>query len=332
MRKTHRPHRRLAARALTALAMTAACSAALAPAVAATSRTLRHRTPLTKALSHDVRLPRRDFAVVTGSASDPDDVDGRLDIQRVRDRVFQLDGSHYLISYRVRTYTPFASERLDGHWRNFDLELDRDGRPARSGPSSSLRRRRRPAGADRLDRDPRGARDASARPAPTTEHSRSADRAGCSARDRTSGRATSTPTAWGHADGTTATRSPAKTAFPTTGWLRLDRPAWPTCAICGETCADARRQERAARRALSASRFSSNRAACMSSSSRNSASSVRARSPSSSGPRARTPSRSAAPASRPRRGAGAGRRCPSTAISTALRWKPGMSGRASRTS
>jgi hypothetical protein len=66
---------------------------------------------------------------VTGSATDPDDIDGRLDLQQVRDRVIQIDPHHYLLTYRVRTYTPFASQRLDGRWRNFDLELDRDGKP-----------------------------------------------------------------------------------------------------------------------------------------------------------------------------------------------------------
>jgi hypothetical protein len=69
----------------------------------------------------------RQHAVVTGTASDPDDTAGRLDIQTVRDRVVRVDRTHYLVSYRVRTYTPFATARLDARWRNFDLELDRDG-------------------------------------------------------------------------------------------------------------------------------------------------------------------------------------------------------------
>jgi hypothetical protein len=127
MRPTHRA-RGIASRALTALAMTAALSAALAPATAANSPALPTSHPADESPSRTTSMSLDEkHAVVTGSASDPDDVDGRLDIQRVRDRVIQLDGSHYLISYRVRTYTPFGSERLDGHWRNFDLELDRDG-------------------------------------------------------------------------------------------------------------------------------------------------------------------------------------------------------------
>jgi hypothetical protein len=128
MRTTHRPRRRLAIRTLTTLALSAACSAALATAVATTSTALATSHPADESPSRTTsELHDEKHAVLTGTASDPDDVDGRLDIQRVRDRVVQFDTSHYLISYRARTYTPFATERLDGRWRNFDLELDRDG-------------------------------------------------------------------------------------------------------------------------------------------------------------------------------------------------------------
>jgi hypothetical protein len=113
MRTTH-PHRRLVVRAVAALAVSAGV---LSPAV------------IPSAVADTAGDATAKTVVVTGTASDRDDVGGPLDIQRVRDRVLRVDQTHYLVSYRVRTYTPFASERLDHRWRNFDLELDRDGEP-----------------------------------------------------------------------------------------------------------------------------------------------------------------------------------------------------------
>jgi hypothetical protein len=113
MRTTH-PPRRLIVRAIAAVAVFASV---LSPALAA------------PAIAQTADGSIGKIVVVTGTASDRNDVEGRLDIQRVRDRVVQVDQTHYLVSYRVRTYTPFASERLDHPWRNFDLELDRDGQP-----------------------------------------------------------------------------------------------------------------------------------------------------------------------------------------------------------
>jgi hypothetical protein len=110
MRTSHRSLRPATARLISSMAVAAVLvGLAATPSVAAGGGT-------------DPKL-----VTLTGTATDRDDVDGRLDIQRVRDRVVQLDRSHYLVSYRVRTFTPFGSQRLDGHYRNFDLELDRDG-------------------------------------------------------------------------------------------------------------------------------------------------------------------------------------------------------------
>jgi hypothetical protein len=64
---------------------------------------------------------------MSGTATDEDDVAGRLDIARVRDRVVQIDDDRYRLTYRVQTYSPFGSERLAGPYRKFDLGLDRDG-------------------------------------------------------------------------------------------------------------------------------------------------------------------------------------------------------------
>jgi hypothetical protein len=68
--------------------------------------------------------PARSGVVSTGT--DPDDTPGRLDIGRVSDRAIEMSPDHFLISYRVTTLTPFATERLDVGDRNFVLELNRD--------------------------------------------------------------------------------------------------------------------------------------------------------------------------------------------------------------
>jgi hypothetical protein len=59
--------------------------------------------------------------------TDPDDTLGRLDISRVQDRALEVDRHHVLITYRVQTFTPFGTHRLNDTERNFVLELDRDG-------------------------------------------------------------------------------------------------------------------------------------------------------------------------------------------------------------
>lgn len=63
---------------------------------------------------------------VTGSATDPDDTAGRLDISRVTDRVTQIDRRHSVVTFRVRTLAAFDSQRLSPRHRNFVLELNRD--------------------------------------------------------------------------------------------------------------------------------------------------------------------------------------------------------------
>jgi hypothetical protein len=75
----------------------------------------------------DEPAPAKSGLVATGSVSDPDDTLGRLDIGRVSDRTVEVRKDRYLISYRVRTLTPFGTARLDVADRNFVLELNRDG-------------------------------------------------------------------------------------------------------------------------------------------------------------------------------------------------------------
>jgi hypothetical protein len=74
--------------------------------------------------------------VAAGSATDPDDTHGRLDIGRVRDRAVEMSPDHFLITYRVTTLTPFATDRLDVDDRNFVLELNRD---AEAGSERNVR-------------------------------------------------------------------------------------------------------------------------------------------------------------------------------------------------
>jgi hypothetical protein len=227
MRKTHRPHRRLATRALIALSLSAACGSVLAPAVAATSTSLATSHPNDEGPTRTTSDSNVEtVAVVTGAASDPDDVGGRLDIERVRDRVVQLDHTHYLISYRLRTYTPFATRRLDGQSRNFDLELDRDGRP----------------GSERtvivLDADgilqaqiiSTATREVLATVSATRPNDRALEISGprrlLGARSYfwTSNFHSEQSPACGMSDGFPIT---CQDSAPDDGWLRLDRPAWP---------------------------------------------------------------------------------------------------------
>jgi hypothetical protein len=147
-------------------------------------------------------------------------------MQRVRDRIIQLDRAHYLISYRVRTYTPFDSERLDGDQRTFDLELNRDGHPGSERTVNVL--------------DDDGVLQAQIISTATREViatvpvSRPNDRAielsgprrllGARSYFWTSNfhRAGSQSCGW--QDGFAVT---CQDSVPDDGWLRLDRPAWP---------------------------------------------------------------------------------------------------------
>jgi hypothetical protein len=63
---------------------------------------------------------------VSSTMTDPDDTDGRLDISLVQNRAVQVGRHHVVMTYRVRTYTPFGSGRLNDTDRNFVIELNRD--------------------------------------------------------------------------------------------------------------------------------------------------------------------------------------------------------------
>ena len=227
MRKTHRPHRRLAIRALIALSLSAAFGSVLAPAVAATSSSLATSHPSDESPTRTTTDSHVEtVAVVSGAASDPDDVRGRLDIQRVRDRVFQLDHTHYLISYRLRTYTPFMTRLLDGRSRNFDLELDRDGRPGSERTVVVLAER----GVLQAQIISTATREVLATVTATRPNDRALEISGprrlLGARSYfwTSNFHSKQSRACGMSDGLPIT---CQDSAPDDGWLRLDRPAWP---------------------------------------------------------------------------------------------------------
>jgi hypothetical protein len=210
MRSTHR-YRRLTSRALAAVAVSAAVlTPALAPSAIADSFDRSHA----------------DKAVLTSTVTDPDDVGGRLDIQRVRDRVVQIDRHHALVSYRVRTYTPFASQRLGSRWRNFDLELDRDGRPGSERTVMIVDN----GGVLEAQIISTATREVLATLSPSRPSDRVIDLTG--PRRLLGARSYFWTSNWhakgsplcGRRDGFPIT---CQDSVPDDGWLRLDRPAWP---------------------------------------------------------------------------------------------------------
>ena len=101
-----------------ALAMSGLCIAALAGSTA-------------YAVADAPRSPsgptERTSVITTTTVSDPDDVDGRFDIASVRHVVSEADRGHVWVSYTVSTYPTWVDLRLDRRFRNFVLELNRDG-------------------------------------------------------------------------------------------------------------------------------------------------------------------------------------------------------------
>lgn len=64
---------------------------------------------------------------VTTTLTDHDDTAGRLDVARVRHRLTVFGPDHARVSYTVTTHDAFRATRLSPRWRNFVLELNRDG-------------------------------------------------------------------------------------------------------------------------------------------------------------------------------------------------------------
>ncbi|MGH3498644.1 MAG: hypothetical protein ACRDP1_14370, partial [Nocardioidaceae bacterium] len=63
------------------------------------------------------------------TVSDPDDTAGRLDIAAVGHTIVVRRGRPTSVRYRIRTYSRFSDSDLDRRFRNLVIELDRDGEP-----------------------------------------------------------------------------------------------------------------------------------------------------------------------------------------------------------
>ncbi len=86
-------------------------------------------SPMSSASTSRDARPSSGSVVTTTTVSDPDDVDGRFDIAQVSHVVSEADRHHVWISYTVSTYPSWVEPRLDRRFRNFVLELNRDGHP-----------------------------------------------------------------------------------------------------------------------------------------------------------------------------------------------------------
>jgi hypothetical protein len=173
--------------------------------------------------------PAKSGLVSTGSVSDPDDTLGRLDIGRVSDRTVEVRKDRYLISYRVRTRTPFATERLDVTHRNFVLELNRDDE---RGSERSVRVAERDGQlvADVISNASReviGTVTASRPDDQTVQLSGPRRLIGARSYFWASNFHARHSSGCGHADGVSIV---CQDDVPNDGWLRLQRPAWPALA------------------------------------------------------------------------------------------------------
>ena len=101
----------------------------LTGATALASHPAPHATSLSAVAAASATARSGDSVVTTTTVTDPDDVDGRFDVASVRHVVSESDLHHVWISYTVRTFGHWIDPRLDRRWRNFVLELDRDGHP-----------------------------------------------------------------------------------------------------------------------------------------------------------------------------------------------------------
>lgn len=163
----------------------------------------------------------------TTVVTDRNDTDGPLDIARVKHRIRVIDRQHARIGYTVATYTSYAAHRLNVRKRNFVIELNRDGNPG------SERNIRVSYSSGRLVAEviSNATRETLASLAVKRPGSRmiriSASRELIGARSyfwtstfhaRWSGDC-------GFGDGYPIT---CQDTVPGSGWIRMDRPAWPT--------------------------------------------------------------------------------------------------------
>lgn len=163
---------------------------------------------------------------ITTTVSDPNDTRGRLDIASVRHRIRVRSPQRVSVTYRVKTYTDFATSALDRRHRHFVIELHRDspagadrnilvsgrdGRLVAEVISNATREVIATAEVTRPNRHtvrvrgPRHLVGARSYFAYSDFHSPSSPRCG-----------------W-----TDGYRVTCQDTVPERGWIRMDRPAWP---------------------------------------------------------------------------------------------------------
>lgn len=165
--------------------------------------------------------------VTTTTVTDPDDVDGRFDIASVRHVVSEADRHHVWVSYTVTTYPTWVDLRLDRRYRTFVLELNRDGHP---GSEVNVRVSKADGHivAELISNATRHVlqRVRVSRP-DNRSFTISGPRRVLGARSYfwTSNFHTAAPhTLCGRRDGFPVT---CQDSVPRSGWIRMDRPAWP---------------------------------------------------------------------------------------------------------
>lgn len=163
---------------------------------------------------------------VSSTTTDPNDTAGRLDIARVADRV-QVSPGRVTVSYQVRTYSDIRASALQPDQRGFVLELNRDNQ-AGSERNISIAFREGALVARVISNATREAVGvvAISQPDDAVIRVRGSRRLiGARSYFWTSNfHAVSSPRC-GDADGFPIT---CQDSVPDTGWLRLDRPAWPS--------------------------------------------------------------------------------------------------------
>jgi len=186
----------------------------------ASTPALASAAPSPSATDHDTGY------TITTTVSDPNDTPGRLDVASVRHRIRVRSPERVSVTYRVKTFTDFASSALHRRHRNFVIELhrdstagasrnilvsSRDGRLVAEVISNATRKVIATAKVTRPNRHtvrvqgPRHLVGARSYFAYSNFHSPSSPRCG-----------------W-----TDGYRVTCQDTVPERGWIRMDRPAWP---------------------------------------------------------------------------------------------------------
>ncbi|MFY9914805.1 MAG: hypothetical protein WAK18_09075 [Nocardioidaceae bacterium] len=164
----------------------------------------------------------------TTTVTDPDDVDGRFDIESVQHVVSEADRDHVWISYTVATFPSWVDGRLDRRWRTFVLELNRDGERG-SEMNVTVSKRDGHIVAELISNATRQViRDVRVSRADAHTFTISGPRRLLGARSyfwTSNFHADAPRTLCGRQGGYPVT---CQDSVPNAGWIRLSKPAWPT--------------------------------------------------------------------------------------------------------